>query len=111
MGRPYGDHPARETGTDKFALLPRGGGLLARASEVAFSASKELCPRPSRAFDPPGLEKADELDFSDSSEEDDIRRRRGTVRKMELDEVPQASTFPKFIQNVYVKVAATSKRS
>ena len=54
-------------------------------------------------MNPPGFKKADELDFSDSSEEDDIRRRRGTVRAFTLDEVPQASGFRKFNQDVYVK--------
>ena len=44
-----------------------------------------------QARESPGLRARDELDDSGSSSEDDIRRRRGNVKALVLDEVPQAS--------------------
>ena len=58
---------------------------------ISLGNTRDLQARPSRAGERPGLEKGDELDFSESSSEDDIRRRRVTVRAFTLDEIPAAS--------------------
>ena len=80
-------------------------------SGVAFGTARDLRARPSIAGEPPRLEKGDELDYGGSFSEVDIRRRRGNIKTFVLDEIPQAYEFREFIQNLYVKVTAASKRS
>ena len=67
--------------------------------EVSTLARRELESHPA---------SRDELDYSGSSSEDDIRWRKGNVKAFALDEVPQASGFRAYIQNIYVKVTAVS---
>ncbi|CAK0849503.1 unnamed protein product, partial [Prorocentrum cordatum] len=50
-------------------------------------------------------------DSSSSSLEDEIRRRKGTVKKIEFDTIPAAAGFRLWLQEMYTKVCAASKRS
>ena len=46
-----------------------------------------------------------------SSSEDDIRMRKGAVRKIELNDSPVAAGFREWVQHVYVRVTVALKRS
>ena len=67
-------------------------------------------PRPS---EPPGFDRArkddDELSASGPSDEEDRKRRRGQVKVLVLDPIPNASGFRRYQLGIHVKVCAASR--
>ena len=105
----------KEAGSNLLALDPQEEGWHGQSrGNLSLGVSGDLWPRPSTGG-PPGFERGDKRKFPETFielfSEDDIRRRRGAVRAFALDKIPFASRFREFVQNTFVKVTASSKRS
>ena len=70
----------------------RSTGAGGTTRDVAVGVSRNLRAPSSRVDEPPGLGD-EEVDFSSQSSEDDMRRRKGNVRAIVLNEIPLAFGF------------------
>ena len=75
-----------------------------------FPSSAPGTPKPS---EPPGFDRArkddDELFDSGPSDEEDRKRRRGQVKALVLDPIPNASGFRRYQLGIRVKVCVASR--
>ena len=81
------------------------------SEEVVAASAVPSAPGPHREVPKHARPKAHVDDESSSSSDDDRRLRRGSVKLIALDPVPAPHEFRAWVQAMYVKVCAASKRT